>query len=194
MYDHNTLTEEWKTLDLNALIPVAKRYLQAVLATCAPNKAYHKEYQTNNRGNSSTQPSSEKMAPKEATQDRKQRNLSAIYGHTFDPKAFEHEVGHDCCIFNGTTDHKTEECKVIKRSLAKASSTLPSSVPAKSQQPPQPSAKVANISPHNSQTLPPSVRSQIETVDLAAVHGENEGDTNSGNFNNKTRYTLFEYF
>ena len=92
-------------------------------------------------------------------------------------------MGKNCCIFHGTNAHTTEECKVINRAIAKASNNVTASQSETPKQPPLSSAKIASMSHHQSQPIPPSIQSQIETVDFAAIHGE-ANSTNSGNYNN----------
>ena len=92
-------------MNLNELIPVAKKFLQATLATQARNRTYKEE--SRDRGKlkdtAKYQSLDKSRISKDATKDIMQIIHRAIYSDTFSPKYFEHKVrnkGHVVCFMD----------------------------------------------------------------------------------------------
>ena len=134
------LPPEWESTDLNDLIPVAKRFLQATLATRSRNREYKEAVkpppnttqsstrappqQQNHELSQQQKQRQSKKATKEIMKERMERIYRSIYDESFTPKTFMHEVPPNCCVFHGTLDHTTVEYDTIKHAQSEVINIL----------------------------------------------------------------------
>ena len=116
-----------------------------------------------------------------------QRVYKSIYNGSFDPSQFAHEVPPNCCVFHGSSEHTTDDCNVIKKTkdkallLRKQTSTITAPPPTPPSQTPRALAVMPPPVAHS--MPPPSVLSQVNSISLSALHGDDssvkDNDTNS---------------
>ena len=116
-------------------------------------------------------------AQKEVNRDRQQRIYRAIYNGSFDITSFAKEVPPRCCVFHGSSTHQTADCVVLQRSLDKASQlrTSKDDTPSTTQRDHQtttPVAKVTRLYLSDGVHPPSTIMSQIESVNLSALQGD----------------------
>ena len=72
-YKMDNLPEEWKSMDLNDLIPVAKKFHEATLATRAQNKRYKEETREKSQTPKSSKSQSDNSKSDPTSKDRTSR-------------------------------------------------------------------------------------------------------------------------